>query len=123
MAAAPARAAHRRVSPNRAAWCSRTCLLQQPALCARRAPCFLTGRLSSATGAYDNAADFSVQTPTFAHYLRLAGYRTILAGKMHLCGADQLHGFEERLTTDIYPADLGWTPDWTRLRGAAGLVS
>jgi choline-sulfatase len=33
---------------------------------------------------------------------------------MHFCGADQLHGFEERLTTDIYPADFGWTPDWTR---------
>src|SRR5262249_16596592 len=28
------------------------------------------------------------------------------------CGPDQLHGFEERLTTDIYPADFGWTPDW-----------
>ncbi len=44
----------------------------------------------------------------------LTGYRTILAGKMHFCGPDQLHGFEERLTTDIYPADFGWTPDWTR---------
>ena len=33
---------------------------------------------------------------------------------MHFCGPDQLHGFEERLTTDIYPADFGWTPDWTR---------
>jgi choline-sulfatase len=83
-------------------------------LCAPSRAVMLTGRLPSATGAYDNAADFSVQTPTFAHYLRLAGYRTILAGKMHLCGADQLHGFEARLTTDIYPADLGWTPDWTR---------
>lgn len=82
-------------------------------LCAPSRAALLTGRLPSATGAYDNAADFPVQTPTFAHYLRLAGYRTILAGKMHLCGADQLHGFEERLTTDIYPADLGWTPDWT----------
>src|SRR4029079_7764536 len=30
-------------------------------------------------------------------------------------GPDQLHGLEERLTTDIYPADFGWTPDW-RLR-------
>ncbi len=50
--------------------------------------------------------------PTFAHYLRLAGYRTCLAGKMHFVGPDQLHGFEERLTTDIYPADFGWTPDW-----------
>jgi choline-sulfatase len=31
---------------------------------------------------------------------------------MHFCGPDQLHGFEERLTTDIYPADHDWTPDW-----------
>lgn len=35
---------------------------------------------------------------------------------MHFCGPDQLHGFEERLTTDIYPADYGWTPDWDRPR-------
>jgi choline-sulfatase len=33
---------------------------------------------------------------------------------MHFCGPDQLHGFEERLTTDIYPADFGWVPDWDR---------
>ena len=33
-------------------------------------------------------------------------------GKMHFVGPDQLHGFEERLTTDIYPADFGWTPDY-----------
>ncbi len=82
-------------------------------LCAPSRAALLTGRLPSQTGAYDNACDFSVQTPTFAHYLRLAGYRTILVGKMHLLGADQLHGFEQRLTTDVYPADLDWTPDWT----------
>jgi choline-sulfatase len=31
---------------------------------------------------------------------------------MHFVGPDQLHGFEQRLTTDVYPADLDWTPDW-----------
>ncbi|CAG0878818.1 unnamed protein product [Cyprideis torosa] len=31
-----------------------------------------------------------------------------------IIGSDQLHGFEERLTTDVYPADFGWMPDWTR---------
>ena len=72
----------------------------------------MTGRLPSRTGVYDNAAEFRSDIPTFAHYLRRAGYRTVLAGKMHFCGPDQLHGFEERLTTDIYPADFGWTPDW-----------
>src|ERR1035438_3577630 len=83
-------------------------------LCAPSRFSWLAGRLASAIGAYDNAAEFPAQIPTFAHYLRNAGYRTVLSGKMHFCGADQLHGFEERLTTDIYPADFGWTPDWNR---------
>ena len=83
-------------------------------LCAPSRGVLMYGRLPSATGVYDNAAEFPSQMPTFAHYLRRAGYRTILTGKMHFCGPDQLHGFEERLTTDIYPADYTWTPDWTR---------
>ena len=33
---------------------------------------------------------------------------------MHFVGPDQLHGFEERLTTDIYPPDFGWTPDYRK---------
>jgi choline-sulfatase len=81
-------------------------------LCSPSRAVFMTGRLPSRTGVYDNAAEFGADIPTFAHYLRRAGYRTILSGKMHFCGPDQLHGFEERLTTDIYPADFGWTPDW-----------
>jgi choline-sulfatase len=81
-------------------------------LCAPSRFSMMAGRLPSAIGAWDNAADFAADIPTFAHYLRQAGYRTALAGKMHFCGPDQLHGFEERLTTDIYPADYGWTPDW-----------
>jgi choline-sulfatase len=83
-------------------------------LCAPSRYSFMAGRLPSAIGAYDNAAAFNADIPTWAHYLRKAGYRTLLSGKMHFCGPDQLHGFEERLTTDIYPADFGWTPDWTR---------
>jgi choline-sulfatase len=81
-------------------------------LCSPARASLLTGLLPSRTGVYDNAAEFGTHIPTFAHYLRDAGYRTVLAGKMHFCGPDQLHGFEERLTTDIYPADFGWTPDW-----------
>src|SRR5437868_11050096 len=38
----------------------------------------------------------------------------IYVGGEPLLGPDQMHGFEERLTTDIYPADYGWTPDWDR---------
>lgn len=81
-------------------------------LCAPSRFSMLSGRLPSRIGAYDNAAEFPSAVPTMAHALRLAGYRTCTAGKMHFIGADQQHGFEERLTTDIYPADFGWTPDW-----------
>jgi choline-sulfatase len=83
-------------------------------LCGPARTAFMTGSLPSRTGAYDNSAEFRSSIPTFAHYLRLEGYRTCLSGKMHFVGADQLHGFEERLTTDVYPGDFGWTPDWSR---------
>jgi choline-sulfatase len=81
-------------------------------LCTPARYCMMTGQLPSATGGYDNAAYLPSVVPTFAHYLRAGGYRTVLSGKMHFVGPDQLHGFEERRTTDIYPADFGWTPDW-----------
>ncbi|WP_409522412.1 choline-sulfatase [Nitrincola sp. MINF-07-Sa-05] len=81
-------------------------------LCAPSRFTLMAGQLPSRIGGYDNAADFPADTPTFAHYLRAAGYFTALSGKMHFCGPDQLHGFEERLTTDIYPADYGWMVDW-----------
>jgi choline-sulfatase len=74
----------------------------------------LTGKLPSRIGAYDNAAELPASSPTVAHHLRSHGYATSLVGKMHFVGPDQLHGFEERLTTDVYPADLIWTPDWRR---------
>ncbi len=81
-------------------------------LCAPARYSMMSGQLNSRIGAYDNAAEFPSSVPTFAHYLRAAGYQTSLVGKMHFVGPDQLHGFEERLTTDIYPADFGWTPNW-----------
>ncbi len=74
----------------------------------------MTGQLSSSVGCYDNAGELLSSIPTFAHYLRHLGYKTCLSGKMHFVGADQLHGFEERLTTDIYPSDFGWTADWSQ---------
>lgn len=83
-------------------------------LCAPGRASFMSGQLPSRTGVYDNAAEFRSDIPTFAHHLRRAGYRTCLSGKMHFVGPDQLHGFEQRLTTDIYPADFGWTPDYRR---------
>ncbi|MEN8709449.1 MAG: choline-sulfatase [Paracoccaceae bacterium] len=83
-------------------------------LCAPGRAAFMSGQLPSVTGVYDNAAEFPSDLPTYAHHLRRAGYHTALSGKMHFVGPDQMHGFEERLTTDIYPADFGWTPDYRK---------
>ncbi len=81
-------------------------------LCAPSRFTLVSGQLPSKIGAYDNAADLPADVPTYAHYLRRLGYRTALSGKMHFCGPDQLHGYEERLTSDIYPADYGWAVNW-----------
>ena len=83
-------------------------------LCAPGRASFMSGQLPSRTRVYDNAAEFASDIPTYAHHLRRAGYYTCLSGKMHFVGPDQLHGFEERLTTDVYPADFGWTPDYRK---------
>lgn len=84
-------------------------------LCAPSRFSMLAGQLASRIGAYDNGAEFPSSIPTFMHYLRHGGYDTCLSGKMHFVGADQLHGFEHRLTTDIYPGDFNWTGDWTEV--------
>ena len=89
-----------------------TSMYSNSPLCAPARFAMMSGQLNSRIGAYDNASEFAASIPTFAHYLRTAGYQTCLVGKMHFVGPDQLHGFEERLTTDIYPADFGWTPNW-----------
>ena len=76
-------------------------------LCAPSRSSLVTGQLPTRIAAWDNASPLGVDVPTYAHYLRSQGYQTALAGKMHFIG-EQLHGFEERLTSDIYPGDLGW---------------
>ncbi|MEN0087332.1 MAG: choline-sulfatase [Pseudomonadota bacterium] len=83
-------------------------------LCAPARASFMSGQLPSRTRVYDNAAEFASDIPTYAHHLRRAGYYTALSGKMHFVGPDQLHGMEDRFTTDIYPADFGWTPDYRK---------
>jgi choline-sulfatase len=79
-------------------------------LCAPARVAFMTGRYASRCGAFDNAALFPADEPTVAHYLTNAGYETVLSGKMHFVGPDQLHGFGRRLTTDVFPANIDWVP-------------
>jgi len=83
-------------------------------LCGPSRSSMMTGQLASRIGAFDNGTDFLTSTPTMAHYLRALGYKTALSGKMHFVGPDQLHGFEERLTAEVYPTDFKWTPNWEK---------
>jgi len=67
---------------------------------------FLTGKHVHRCGAYDNASTMAVDQPTLGHLMTAAGYRTVFVGRMHLHGADQMIGFEERPVHDwINPID------------------
>lgn len=80
-------------------------------LCAPSRMSMVTSQLPTKIGAYDNANSIGSDVPTYAHYLRSLNYETVLAGKMHFIG-EQLHGYERRLTSDIYPGDYGWVVNW-----------
>lgn len=80
-------------------------------LCAPSRMSMISGQLPMSIKAYDNASQIGSDVLTYAHYLRLQNYHTVLAGKMHFIG-DQLHGYETRLTPDIYPGDFGWAVNW-----------
>ena len=77
-------------------------------ICAPARMSLLTGRYVSDIGCNDNTSILASDEPTFNHYLSIAGYDTVLAGKMHMVGPDQLHGYAQRLNTDVYPADFTW---------------
>ena len=74
-------------------------------LCLPSRMSFMTGRLGSRVGSFDNASPLASDEVTWAHRFRAAGYDVVLAGKMHFCGPDQLHGFRTNLSRDIH-ADL-----------------
>lgn len=82
-----------------------------PLCCPSRASKF-TGRLPSTHEVWGNGAEFRSELPTMMHFLRSAGYRCVVSGKCHFIGADQQHGFDKRLTTDMYPSGFDWTIDW-----------
>ncbi|MBI5724856.1 MAG: sulfatase-like hydrolase/transferase [Planctomycetes bacterium] len=88
-------------------------------ICAPSRAAMLAGRHVHNIEVWDNASPFRSDWPTFAHSFSAAGYRTILCGKMHFVGPDQVHGFDERWTQDIYPA----TFEWTRSNRAATAVN
>jgi len=78
-------------------------------ICSASRAAMLTGRHVHTIESWDNSSPLRSDWPTFAHSFRAAGYHTVLCGKMHFVGPDQLHGFEHRWTPDIYPTDFRWT--------------
>ncbi len=67
----------------------------------------LTGRWPFEQTCWTLQDTLASDLPTFAHALGAAGYRTILVGRMHAIGPDQLHGYGERDIGDCAPNWLG----------------
>ena len=76
-------------------------------LCVPSRVSMLTSLLPSRTGVLCNNQSLYSDIPTFVHSLTLAGYDTVLAGRMHFVGPDQRHGYTERLVGDITAVRLG----------------
>jgi choline-sulfatase len=70
-------------------------------LCGPSRMSFLTGRHPYENALWDNLQELSSAIPTFAHAFLAADYDTILSGRMHFVGADQRHGFAQRLIADV----------------------
>ena len=64
----------------------------------------LSCQLPSQTGIFNNFQCLKSDRVTFAHCVSVAGYETVLSGRMHFAGPDQRHGFEKRLVGDMTPS-------------------
>lgn len=81
-------------------------------ICVTSRSSFICGKHPHRNDIWDNGSPFACDEITLPYRLAAAGYRTLAAGKLHFIGADQLHGFHDRLTPDVYPADMLWVDDW-----------
>jgi len=78
------------------------CYCNSP-LCVPSRMSLLTGQLPLETGAMNNFQSLYSDIATMAHSINIAGYETVLSGRMHFCGPDQNHGFEKRFVGDVTP--------------------
>ncbi len=92
-------------------------------LCVPSRASMVTGRYASEIGCFDNASDFASEWPTMAHSLGAAGYESVIIGKMHFVGYDQMHGFDRRVcletdyTKGYNPIEYKLAYDWTQPSG------
>ena len=76
------------------------CYCDNP-LCVPSRMSMLTGRHGHQIGVWSNHDSLDSTMPTVAHGMAIAGYKTVLAGRMHFIGEDQYHGFEQREVGDV----------------------
>ena len=91
-------------------------------LCSPARACFIDGKQRRKNwGRMTTVLNSARTSPHLPTTSPGAGYDTVLSGKMHFIGADQLHGFRRRLTTDIYPEDFRWVkPEWIHIKETRG---
>lgn len=74
----------------------------------------LTGRHPYQIGVWGLADTIPSTTPTWPIPLSIAGWETIICGRMHLVYGDRNHGFERRLCGDAYPTMRNHFAYWTK---------
>jgi len=73
-------------------------------LCGPSRMSFMTARYAGELECLTNNMQLGSDVPTFAHAFNVAGYETLLCGRMHFNGPDQRHGFQKRLVGDVLGA-------------------
>lgn len=93
-------------------------------LCVPSRMTFLTARHGSDIQVWTNRCRLQSDIPTFVHHLVNTGYKTVLCGRMHFSGADQRHGFEQRIIGDVHAklehipvSTTGQTADGVKVAG------
>jgi len=87
-------------------------------LCVPSRAAMLSGLLPYKTGIFTNYQSLPSDRATFVHSLGIAGFETVLCGRMHFIGPDQRQGYEERLVGDISSPYIGGGFDLGFLRKA-----
>lgn len=72
-------------------------------LCVPARMAMMTGQQASNCGVMSNFTALDSNRATFAHCLNIAGYETVLCGRMHFVGGDQRHGFSYRIAGEMTP--------------------
>lgn len=80
-------------------------------LCVPARASLMTARMPSRLGVFDNGGDYRSSEVTFAHLHALAGYDSVLIGRMHFMGMDFSHGFTKRLGQDLTGSYWGYTAE------------